>query len=153
MSAPNDRHTEAEAATETEDIVVDCDFDQSPETIWRALTTPDLLERWLAEGDIRPDVGHRFGLEAPAGPIDCEVLEAQPRRRLRLAWRERDGAGGVVESEVSFTLVPTITGGTRLRVTHGGFIQTGVTVMCLARIATAARPPRRPFQGALAWAA
>jgi uncharacterized protein YndB with AHSA1/START domain len=28
--------------------------------VWAALTTPDLLARWWAPGDIAPVVGHRF---------------------------------------------------------------------------------------------
>ncbi|WP_410643682.1 SRPBCC domain-containing protein [Amycolatopsis sp. lyj-346] len=57
--------------------------------MWRALTEPDLLERWITmPNDIKPVVGHRFRLPAelvPAagfagGPVACEVLEVEPER-------------------------------------------------------------------------
>ncbi len=41
-------------------------FDQPVETVWRAITDPVRLARWLLENDFEPRVGHRFTLrEAP----------------------------------------------------------------------------------------
>jgi uncharacterized protein YndB with AHSA1/START domain len=141
--------------TETvpEAIIVDCDLDAPPEKVWRALTTPELLAAWLAEGDIRAEAGHRFELKPEAGPVECEVLEADPQRRLRLAWRERDEAGETVESEVSFVLTRTIGGGTRLRLVHDGFAHGGFMVLAIGRIAKAVRRPRRRAEWVFAWAA
>jgi uncharacterized protein YndB with AHSA1/START domain len=144
----------ADDRVDTEEVVVDCDLDEPPEKVWRALTTPELLAAWLAEGDVKAEVGHRFALKPQAGPVECEVLEADPERRLRLAWRERDEAGDLVESEVSFVLTPTITGGTRLRLVHDGFAHTGFMVMAIGRIAKAVRRRRRrQVQWVFAWAA
>lgn len=117
------------------DIVVDCDLDQPPETVWRALTEPKLLGAWLLPIDLLAGAkadraGQRFTLEdETAGqatrPIDCEVLAAEPPRLLRYSWRgrdgDRDGAGQVLDTVVTFTLDGTETGGTRLRVVHSGF--------------------------------
>jgi uncharacterized protein YndB with AHSA1/START domain len=89
--------------------------------VWRALTEPDLLERWLTmPNDIRPVVGHRFRLLAepvPAagfagGPVACEVLEVEPERKLSIRWGPR--------WTVTWRLVPEGTG-TRLFLTHEGF--------------------------------
>ena len=107
---------------EAEPIVVDTDLEEPPEEVWRALTEPELRSKWLAEAD------------------SCaEVVEAAPNERLKLAWRERDDSGALVESDVTFTLTPIFSGGTRLRVVHEGFVTTPVTA--LARLPQAMRRP------------
>ncbi|HLK24087.1 MAG TPA: SRPBCC domain-containing protein [Caulobacteraceae bacterium] len=125
--------SEAPAAPPAEPIVVDCDLDEAPEQVWRALTEPELRSQWLQEAD------------------DCaEVVESAPNVRLRLAWRERDEGGSLVESDVTFTLTPLYSGGTRLRVVHDGFVLT--PAMALARLPAALKRPRT-VMAALAWAA
>ena len=132
-------------------VIVDCDLDDPPEKVWRALTTPELLAAWLAEGDIRAEVGHRFALNPETGPVECEVLEADPRNRLKISWHERDEAGEPIESEVTIDLTPTINGGTRLRLVHDGFVRAGFLVMAIGRIVP--RKPRLQPQWVFAWAA
>jgi uncharacterized protein YndB with AHSA1/START domain len=89
--------------------------------VWRALTEPALLERWLGmPNDIRPEAGHRFELLAepvPAagfagGPVACEVLAVEPGRRLSIRWGP--------QWTVTWRLEPEGTG-TRLFLTHEGF--------------------------------
>jgi uncharacterized protein YndB with AHSA1/START domain len=114
-------------------VIVECDLAEPPEKVWKALTVPELLARWLSPNDIRPEVGRRFRLEPE---IECEVLEAEPNRRLRLSWRERQEGGrgdrrdrrdrrtdaqDHVDSIVTFDLTETVTGGTHLRLVHEGF--------------------------------
>jgi uncharacterized protein YndB with AHSA1/START domain len=91
--------------------------------VWRALTDPALLSRWLMPNDFQPEVGHRFTFRTvpiPAvefdGIVHCEVLAIEPRRLLRIAWR--GGAG--LDTTVTWTLVPEGTG-TRLFLVHDGF--------------------------------
>jgi uncharacterized protein YndB with AHSA1/START domain len=93
-------------------LVFECDFDEPPEKLWRALTEPRLLAAWLA-----PETPPR---------TEYEVLTAEPPRLLRYRWRDReDGAGGSspreVHSVVTFELIPAPAGGTHLRLTHGEF--------------------------------
>ena len=85
----------AEAALKpaTQDIVVDEVFPHAPETIWKALTTGDLIARWLmpAEG-FQAEVGNRFTYRTtPAGAWDgaihCEVVEVVPNERLAYSWK------------------------------------------------------------------
>ncbi|HLI66142.1 MAG TPA: SRPBCC domain-containing protein [Caulobacteraceae bacterium] len=117
-----------------ETIVIDCDLDEPPAKVWRAVTEPALLDRWL-----------------PEAAEQAEVVEADPGERLRLVWRDRDEAGGVIESDVTFTLTPMITGGTRLRVVHDGFARTPTLARALVRLPNALRRPA--ILGSLAWAA
>ena len=44
-------------------IQITREFNASRRLVWRALTEPELLARWWAEGDIKPVVGHRFTLD------------------------------------------------------------------------------------------
>jgi uncharacterized protein YndB with AHSA1/START domain len=121
--------------SQPETVVVDADLDEPPEKVWRALTEPALLDRWLAEAKDK-----------------AEVVESQPGKSLRLTWRDRDADGGLVESDVTFTLTPMIGGGTRLRLVHDGFVHTSC-MSVLARLPHALRRPRPTSLRGLAWAA
>ena len=99
--------------------------------VWRALTTPELLERWLMPNDFEPRVGHRFTFRTDPGPgfdgiVRCEVLELVDDQRLRFTW-----VGGPIDTEVSFTL-RDVDGGTCLVVEQTGF--RGVKAWIVARI-------------------
>jgi uncharacterized protein YndB with AHSA1/START domain len=110
---------------DTKTIVVTYDLAQPPAAVWRALTEPALLARWLMENDIAPVVGHRFTMRAQPMPgwdgvVACEVLAVEPERLLRYSWR-----GGSpehrIDTTVTWTLTPSPTGGTQLRLEHAGF--------------------------------
>lgn len=96
----------------TETILVDQFIAQPPDTVWRAITTPEMLARWWVPGDIAPTVGHTFLLDMPGwGNVSCTVTEVEPGERLvytfadwTLTWQLR--AEGT---------------GTRLFLEHGGF--------------------------------
>ena len=95
--------------TKTDDaIVTECELEDHPGKVWRALTEPDLVASWLV----------------PEG-VDCEVMEAEPERRLRCSWRSRgdehDGLGDRLDTVVTFQLSETEQGGTHLRIVHEGF--------------------------------
>jgi len=113
-------------STSPDDVVVECDLPHAPEKVWRAITDQDLLGRWLAPADLRPEVGARFRLQpvesAPgAAMIDCEVIEAVPHRTLRWRQTEKEGSeNSSVESIVTFELLPNRSG-THLRVIHDQF--------------------------------
>ena len=80
--------------------------------------------------DIQPVVGHRFTFRAQPVPgwdgrVDCEVLVAEPERRLRYSWRggsdDLQGYGRRLDTTVTWTLTPTPAGGTRVLLEHEGF--------------------------------
>lgn len=106
------------------------DLDAPPDKVWRALTTPALLARWLGRNNIRAELGARFGVESGSGAndnvrADCTVLALEPGRLLRLGWREAGSNGDCIDSVVTFGLEANGAGGTRLTLTHDGFVTVG----------------------------
>lgn len=122
--------TQAAAKSDLRDIVVDDVFPHSPDVLWRTLTTPELMGRWLMNPlGFAPEKGNRFTYQTtPAGPwdgvIECEVLEATPPRRLAYSWKggheANVGYGSRLDTVVTFLLDPS-EAGTRLRLIHSGF--------------------------------
>jgi uncharacterized protein YndB with AHSA1/START domain len=115
----------------TQDIVVEQVFSHAPETIWKALTTNELIGRWIqmASTGFEPVKGQRFTLQTtPAGEWDgiihCQVLEVIPNERLTYAWKggheTNVGYGSRLDTVVTFTL-SRVAEGTRVRLVHSGF--------------------------------
>lgn len=112
------------------DIVVDEVFPHTPEVLWKTLTTPELMGRWLmTPTGFEPTQGNRFTYQTtPAGKWDgvihCEVLEVTPNERLVHTWRSGHEAnadyGSRLETVATWTLTKT-DGGTRVRLVHSGF--------------------------------
>ena len=102
-------------ATQALSVVVERDIAHPPEKIWRALTQPHLIEEWLMKNDFKPVAGHRFGLRADWGSVDCQVVTIEPNKTLSYSW-----AAYGLESVVTWTLTPTSTG-THLRMEQSGF--------------------------------
>ncbi|MBI3760017.1 MAG: SRPBCC domain-containing protein [Deltaproteobacteria bacterium] len=102
------------------DILIEADYPHPPQKVWRALTDPKLMARWLMENDFQPRLGHKFQFRMKPQPgfdgiINCEVIEFDQPHRLTYSW-----VGGPLRSQVRFSLTPTPTG-TRLRLEHTGF--------------------------------
>ena len=119
-------------ADTTQDIVVEEVFPHAPETIWKTLTTSELIGRWLpmAPTGFEPVEGKRFTFQTtPAGAWDgvihCQVLEVTPNERLAYAWRSGHegnvGYGSRLDTVVTWTL-SKVENGTRLRLVHSGFV-------------------------------
>lgn len=107
--------------SQQDEITVECTVPDAPEKVWRALTVPELLAAWLLPNDIRPEEGARFSLDgAPGegGSVECEVLEIEPQRLIRYSWRDKGTVRDGLETVVSFRVLPTADGGTRLRIVH-----------------------------------
>ena len=90
--------------TDMDALVFECALDAPPEKVWRALTIPEYLERWL-----KPDKD-----------LDLSVVTAEENKSLTYRWREA-GQGAIVgmeDSLVTFELSPTTDGGTWFKLTH-----------------------------------
>jgi len=109
-------------------VRVDRFLPHPPATVWRALTEPDLLARWLMPGDFRLVVGHRYTMQAVAvpatgfsGTVQAEVLAFEPDRMLRVSWRDADpDSPAQADWTITWTLRPEGRG-TRLLLVHEGF--------------------------------
>lgn len=122
---------EAALITKAQDIVVDDIFPHGAETIWKTLTSGDLIARWLMPpAGFDPKVGNRFTFKTtPAGEWDgtirCEVLEVVPNRRFSYSWKGghdgNSGYGSPLDTIVTWTLEP-VDDGTRVRLVHSGFV-------------------------------
>ena len=106
--------------TDSNAVVTECDLPEAPEKVWKALTNPELLARWLPEAN------------------DCEMLAAEPNRLLRYRWRageeDRDESGRELDSVVTFELTHMPSGGTHLRVEHRLLVAAPVISLFRARI-------------------
>lgn len=98
------------------------DLSEPPEKVWRALTEPALVQRWLMP-DAAATCGARPGFTGDGGKLGCTLIDAEPGRRVSYAWRE-----GALESVVTFSVAAT-TGGTRLTVVHTGPARAADTAM------------------------
>lgn len=92
----------------SDELVFECALDAPPEKVWRALTVPAYLERWLKP---EHDAVER---------IDMTMVSAEENKSLSYRWRE-SGQGAILGAEdslVTFELKPMADGGTWFRLTH-----------------------------------
>ena len=118
---------------DTQEIVVEEFFPHAPETIWKTLTTGELVGRWLGMKPTGFEAvkGARFTFQTtPAqawdGVIHCEVLEVRRNERFSYSWQgghesNAQQYGSRLDTIVTFSLAKAA-GGTRLRVVHSGFV-------------------------------
>jgi uncharacterized protein YndB with AHSA1/START domain len=102
-------------------------FEQSPETIWKYLTTSELMAKWLMKNDFELMPGRKFMFMANPHPdldfdgkVYCEILEIDPTKKLVYSWKCGDGLGTMnVDSVVTWILIPK-NEGTELILEHSG---------------------------------
>ncbi len=109
------------ARSQTERLEFEFDLRHAPEKVWRALTEPELLARWLLPVfGLALEPGTAFTFQTQPMPgwdgiVHCELLEAEAPRMLRYRW-----VVGDMDTVVAFTLAPTASG-SRLSLVHSGF--------------------------------
>jgi uncharacterized protein YndB with AHSA1/START domain len=123
--------TVAELKAHTQEIIIDEVLPHAAETIWKTLTTAELMGRWMMQPKgFEAIEGKVFTFQTtPAGAWDgaihCQVLEVVPNRRLSYAWKGGDdgniGYGSRLDTVVTWSLTPA-EGGTRVRMVHSGFV-------------------------------
>ncbi len=115
------------------------DYPYPPDTVWHAVTDPELVARWTVTGQggrpvgFTPIVGSRFQFVAKPVPgwrgiVDCEILEVDEPRALRYTWRGEENGKPTF---VSYRIEPRL-GGTRFTFEHNGF--TGVGGFFMAKL-------------------
>ncbi len=123
--------TKAMLQQDAQDIVVEEVFPHAPETIWRTLTSGEMIARFLMKPNgFEPVVGNCFTFQTtPAGEWDgvihCEVVDVVPNRYFAYTWKgghaANVGYGSLLDTVVSWSL-SAVDGGTRLRLVHSGFV-------------------------------
>lgn len=70
-------------------VRVDQFFAHPPAKVWRALTDPGLMARWLMPNDFKAEVGHEFTFTTEPvaqvgfdGIVYCRVLEIEAEKLL-----------------------------------------------------------------------
>jgi uncharacterized protein YndB with AHSA1/START domain len=127
------------AETELPAITIEGMLIEPGETIWQALTDPELIEQWFMATDFAPDVGHKFTFRTnPLGDWDGvtegEVLAAEPFWRLQYSWRggshALEGFGRYIDTVLTWTLSP-LPNGTHVRLEHKGFTKDNESVYAM----------------------
>ena len=108
--------------------------DAPPSAVFRALTVPELVDRWIGTGSrVDPRVGGGFDLgwsgcgaaESAPKPLDecpVKIVTLESDRRLAITWPDWRGSPEVPDQRVEFELTPEGSG-TRVELRHTGFVR------------------------------
>jgi uncharacterized protein YndB with AHSA1/START domain len=105
----------------TDAFITEVDLPAPPEEVFRHLTDPVAMIRWMGQhATLKPVPGGAFEVDINGVPVRGQYLEIDPPHRVLVSW----GVAGHVgmppgATEVEFTLTPTAAG-TRLRLVHRG---------------------------------
>ncbi|MEM1025780.1 MAG: SRPBCC domain-containing protein [Myxococcota bacterium] len=110
-------------------IRLSIEIDAPPPAVFRALTTPEILNQWIAkEARVEPRVGGAFDLGwGPAAEHvkPMRILEFEENVLLSFSWPDWRQQPDVPDQTVSFRLVPLEDGRrTKVEFTHAGFLRT-----------------------------
>ena len=101
-------------------------YPHPPEDVWAAISDAHALAEWLEPNNHKPVVGHKFEFRCDpglcgAGITKCEVLEADPPRKLVWSWvhHPKPPAPACEPMRIAWTLEPK-DGGTLLILEHTG---------------------------------
>src|SRR5262245_42931814 len=101
-------------------------YPHPPEDVWAAITDPHALAEWLEPNNHQPVTGHKFEFATDHNicgcMTECEVLEADPPRRLVWKWVHHYKGGKrppAAPMTITWTLTPK-DGGTLLVLEHTG---------------------------------
>jgi uncharacterized protein YndB with AHSA1/START domain len=103
-------------------------FEQSPDIVWKYLTTSEFMAQWLMKNDFELVLGRKFMFKANPYPdldfdgnVYCEILEIDPVKKLVYSWKSGPGQAKInVDSVVTWILSPK-NKGTELILEHTGF--------------------------------
>ena len=110
--------------SESQAVVVERSVSVPPHVVWPYITDGTLWARWQGESCvIDPVPGGIFTMSMPDGAVASgAVVEVVKDKRLVMTWGW-EGAPFELEpgsTTVEFSLIPLVTGGTRITVSHSG---------------------------------
>jgi uncharacterized protein YndB with AHSA1/START domain len=99
--------------TKADGLKFEYELDAPLAKVWRALTVPEFIERWLlpVEPKTRTDAP-----SPPSARISLRLIEAEDLKFVRYSWREPGIP--VLDNTVTFELAPNTAGGTTFRILH-----------------------------------
>jgi uncharacterized protein YndB with AHSA1/START domain len=95
------------------------ELEAPPARVWRALTIPEYVARWLTAPAIAPEreLPKREGAgPSRPQPVSLRLLDCEPNRSVRYSWAEE--ASPFMESVVTFRLAANEMGGTTFSIVH-----------------------------------
>src|SRR5215472_2209372 len=103
----------------TDQFATEVDLPAPPEEVFRHLTDPAAMIRWMGQHAVlKPVPGGAFEIDINGVPVRGQYLEVDPPRRVLVSWGVAGNDGMPPgATEVEFTLTP-IPAGTRLRLVH-----------------------------------
>lgn len=114
----------------TAEVIVSVEIAAPPAKVFRALTVPELMTRWLgttAKVDLATGAySYGFNYKVEGKPVDggpTRILELVPDRKLVTDWPDWRGDPDKPKTHVTWELTPLPPDGrrTRLTLTHAGF--------------------------------
>ena len=114
--------TDATERSQTHALAFEFELHHGPAKVWRALTDPALLTEWLlpvVELELEPGAAFLFKTQPYPGwdgTVNCRVLEIEAPKKLSYTWV----VGEMLDTVVTFTLTPTVSG-THLLLVQSGF--------------------------------
>jgi len=107
--------------TSAQPVIKEVLLDAPVSRVWKALTDKDELKQWCFDMKaFKPEPGFQFEFYGEKDGVQflhqCEVLEAEPERRMKWLWSYRGVPG---DTYVTFELFPQ-GDKTKLRLTHEG---------------------------------
>ena len=105
----------------TDQFTTEVDLPAPPEEVFRHLTDPAAMIRWMGQHAVlKPVPGGAFEIDVNGVPVRGQYLEIDPPRRVLVSWGVAGSAGMPPgATTVEFTLTPT-PAGTLLRLVHRG---------------------------------
>lgn len=97
-----------ETLHQEEELAFDIAIDESPQKLWRALTEPAVVERWLAPV--------QTGGHEEKNGLSCELIASELNRSASYIWRDPEAG----ESTVTFSIHERSDGLSRLSIVHMG---------------------------------
>ena len=95
------------------------ELDAPPAKVWRALTIPEFVARWLTAPLVETGAGApgpEGAKPLPSTPFSLRVMEQESCRFVRYAWREEGSL--LFDNVVTFRLHPNDSGGTTFNIVH-----------------------------------
>lgn len=93
------------------------ELDAPPAKVWRALTVPEFVARWLTARIIDPEAkGPESASAGPSPSLSLRLLDSEPCQSVRYVWGEEGSP--FPESVVTFRLRSNDSGGTTFGIVH-----------------------------------